>query len=71
MIKQYLPGASTVNEVASKSEETSQSSLQDSELEELIKTIDQESKLTDSVLNTSQDISSVNHSFTERGFKNP
>ena len=53
MIKQYLPGASTVNEAAAKSEETSQSSLQDSELEELIRTIDQESKMTDSVLNTS------------------
>ena len=66
-----MPGASTVNEAAAKSEETSESSLQDSELEELIKTIDQESKMTDSVLNTSQDISSVNHSFTERGYKNP
>ena len=60
-----------MNEAAAKSEETSESSLQDSELEELIKTIDQESKMTDSVLNTSQDISSVNHSFTERGYKNP
>ena len=68
-----MPGefAAANTEEGSKSDETSVSSLQDSEIEELIKTIDEESRLTDSVLNTSQDNSMLNHSFTEQAFKNP
>ena len=80
-MKYYLPAtisastssnAGAVAEANEKSEDGSLSSLQESELEEIIRHIDTESKMTESVLNKSQDHQNQHDdSFTENAYLNP
>ena len=77
-MKYYLPAtisastssnAGAVAEANEKSEDGSLSSLQESELEEIIRHIDTESKMTESVLNKSQDHQNLGKSHTGLSFE--